>query len=249
MSDQSENMGMIQKIEALLRKAESTQFDAERELYMAKVDELILKYEIDVAVLYAAQKARGINEKPILIELTLADPYEMAKGILLNTVMRHQNCQLVRYRGYYTEKNEDGAKSTLYKAVGFESDLNLVKMLFSSLLLQCQIQMVRDFKTRTDQTHAKTWRQDYYMGFANEVGRRFAENRRANMEKEDVKDFLPVLHDRKKEVDNEARGQFGQTSRYVVRHNGGAGYHKGVNAGSKADIGNSRIGNQRSLGR
>lgn len=232
---------IIRRIEGLMRKAESTEFDAERETLLAKADELILKYQIDQAQLFVSQ---GRNETPIIRDLYTDNPWEIAKGILLSVIAQHNGCRTIQYGRY------SGAR--LRKIVGFKSDVDMTVMLWESLVTQAMVMMARDYKTKPPVEHGKTWKSNYMIGFASGIQRRLAEVRDQSikaMETED-RDLLPVLRDRKKLVGEFMNANFRlRSSQAISRKWSSAGHGAGSAASSRADIGVSGVGQRGKLGR
>ncbi len=115
----------INKINALLAKAASTEFDGERELLLEKADQLMLEHAIDRSSLSAAP---GEYVKPTVGKEDWEDldlPCEFGEELhyLLHTVITHCNCRVVS--GY--------RKATI---VGFPEDIEFARQLWPIVMIE-----------------------------------------------------------------------------------------------------------------
>lgn len=127
---------VIEKVEALIAKAQSTTYSAERDALLAKADALMLKYAIESYEL--GQKDPNQREEPVVVNIPVVPantPLKHALADLFHAVVLHARCKAV-YWGL-TE-----AKSPLTaRVVGFPSDIEYVKVLYTSLTLQLAMDM------------------------------------------------------------------------------------------------------------
>jgi hypothetical protein len=120
---------MLERVRALLAKAESTEFPEEAEALTARAQELMSRHSIDEALL-AATAARqsgkaGPGSQASGCRLFVDSPYEAAKAMLLDVIAKANRCRAIWYK-----------QLGLSSVVGFPSDLNAVELLFTSLLVQ-----------------------------------------------------------------------------------------------------------------
>lgn len=211
------------KIEALLRKAESTNFGPEAEQCIAKAHELMFRYSIDEAVL---QKARGVTEEVVIVRIQTSKSsmlrYERAS--LLNQICKANRCRAIM----------TGNHTVVY---GFKSDTEFVQLLYTSLCLQMYDAMEEQkYKARS------VAQSNFCMGFVEVIGRRLVEvNRQVEDEYKGTGTEI-VLYDRKKQV-NDA---FVTANPNVTTVSKRTGYdHKarnaGKEAGNRADVGSKRL--------
>jgi len=154
---------MLSKIRALLAKAESTEFAEEAEALSARAQELMAKYSIDHALLAAEA---GEREEPDGRRIAVDNPYEGPKATLLNTVAEANRCRAV------------WAKDVgLVTVVGFPADLDVVELLFTSLLVQANTAMVRagGKKDEFGRSRTRAFRQSFLISYAIRIGERLAE--------------------------------------------------------------------------
>ena len=150
------------RIRALLAKAESTEFAAEAEALSGRAQELMAKYSIDHALLVARA---GRSELPGGRRIPVDNPYEEAKVTLLNTVADANRCRAVWSR-----------ELGLVTVVGFEPDLDAVELLFTSLLVQANMAMIRagGKKDAVGNSRTKAFRQSFLVSYAVRIGERLA---------------------------------------------------------------------------
>ena len=154
---------MLDRIRALLSKAESTEFAEEAEALSARAQQLMAKYSIDSALLAAES---GRDETAGGRRIAVDNPYEAAKVTLLQTVAAANRCRVVWVR-----------ELGLVTAVGFPADLDAVELLFTSLLVQANTAMQRAGGKRDAAGHSRTrtFRQSFLVSYAIRIGERLAE--------------------------------------------------------------------------
>jgi hypothetical protein len=154
---------MLSKIRALLAKAESTEFAEEAEALSARAQELMAKYSIDHALLAAEA---GEREEAGGRRIAVDNPYEGPKTALLNTVAEANRCRAI------------WAKDVgLVTIVGFPADLDVVELLFTSLLVQANTAMMRagGKKDEFGRSRTRAFRQSFLVSYAIRIGERLAE--------------------------------------------------------------------------
>ena len=154
---------MLDRIRALLAKAESTEFAEEAEALSARAQELMAKYSIDHALL-AAQSGNG--EEPSGRRIPVDSPYEEPKGTLLNVIALANRC-----RGVWSKD------VGLMTVVGFPADLDAVELLFTSLLIQANTAMLRagGKKDEFGRSRTRAFRQSFLVSYAIRIGERLEE--------------------------------------------------------------------------
>ena len=123
---------MLERVSALLAKAEATDYGAERDAFRAKADELMLKYAIDQSELIR-REGRSLKDEVIKKVFVLGpDNGWMTPFLdkLLRKVARHARCEDIGHPGY---KDFVDRKMSV---VGMASDVEYVEMLFTSLRLE-----------------------------------------------------------------------------------------------------------------
>jgi hypothetical protein len=76
--------GLLERVRALLAKAESTPFDAEADAFTAKAQQLMARHRIDRVVLEST--TRNDEDAPTGRRLLIDDPYADAKAMLLQAI-------------------------------------------------------------------------------------------------------------------------------------------------------------------
>ena len=219
---------MLDRVRALLAKAESTEFEAEAEAFTAKAQELMARYSIDAAML----SARTTNsDQPVTIRIPIDDPYADAKSLLCQIVATHSRCRAVRIPEY--------GVSTV---VGFPSDLAATEILFTSLLVQAQAAMQSSTAAAESgaRSRSSSFRTAFLLAYAHRVGERLDEintHVTAAAEADIGTSLVPVLAARGAAVDDAVTEQFGNLSE--SRPRGGrdaAGWASGTLAADRAKL-------------
>ncbi|MEU6993015.1 DUF2786 domain-containing protein [Streptomyces sp. NPDC046465] len=230
----------LTRIRALLAKAEATGYPEEAEALTAKAQELMARHSLDEALLAARTHAK---DTPGACRIGVDAPYETAKAILLDAVAAANHCRAVW--------NEAYGFSTV---VGFESDLESVELLHTSLLVQGTAAMAKAEagQRAAGRKRTKTFRQAFLMAYAHRIGGRLAEagehavteaTQEAARAARDAADLLPVLAARDVAVTDHAERMFPETTTTRVRGvTDGEGWAHGTAAADRAEVGHGRRG-------
>ena len=217
------NGPMLDRVRALLAKAESTTFPAEAEAYSAKAQELISRHSLDEALVGAGDAA----VTPYARRVGIDHPYESEKAALLDAVARANRCHVVWSPEF-----------------GFDADIDAVELLHTSLLVQAHRAMARDEpRGKAGRARLKTFRQSFLIGYAVRIGERLAEADRAALAGTgDAAALLPVLKSRDVQV-REARDRaFPRTVRgRGFRVDSEEGWESGREAADRASLGSRTV--------
>ena len=191
---------VLAKVRALLAKAESTTFEEEANALTAKAQELISRHAIDDAL--AQGTGHQPREAPGARRIWVDDPYASAKGQLLAVVGASNRARVIWDATY-------GYMSV----VGFESDLEAVEILFTSLLVQASHAMLARGKVLDERGRSRTrsFRQSFYLAFASRIHERLsvASREAATQASADLgREVLPVLAGRQDDVDAAMKRMF-----------------------------------------
>jgi hypothetical protein len=185
---------VLMKVRALLAKAESTNFEHEADALTAKAQQLMARHAIDEAV--ANGSAGADREAPHARRVPVDDPYAKAKSSLLGVVASANNVRAVW---------DD--RFALMTLVGFDTDLEAVDVIFTSLVMQASKSMLAKGQVRDTRGRSRTrsYRQSFYIAFAQRIYERLqaaAVSARVDAERDLGRDLLPVLAGRRDEVDD-----------------------------------------------
>lgn len=225
----TENDGKLNQVRALLAKAEATDNPAEAEACNAMALKLMAKYGIDAA-LAAQREHRSI--KPIDRIFDIPSPYASPKSTLLHRVVEALGCRAVTLSGTGRSK---------VHVFGMESDVEMVDMLYTSLLLQATHGAAR-VESETDhygRATTRSARSSYLIGFGNTVAPRLLEaysQAKAEAEKTPGTDLVLASRDLVVGAAVSAKYPSLRKLKVVVRNSGG--YERGQAAGRKANIHN-----------
>lgn len=251
MPPSTDTDGRLATIRALLAKAEATTFVAEAEAFTAKASELMARYALDEAMVWA--DAPGDGGVPTEIRLVVHRPFTAQKAVLVNAVATAYGCQALRLGRF----GDDGAEHV--SVIGFASDLTLVETLVTSLFLQLTSAMTAPLPgpSRRPASQVAAWRRSFIMGFTSTVtdrlradrARATADTDAAAGDRSDERSAALVLRDRSAAVDDEFRQRYPRirTSR-VSSGTSEAGRAAGTSAGRTADLGGRRLARRHALG-
>ncbi|MFI5763634.1 DUF2786 domain-containing protein [Streptomyces sp. NPDC051563] len=218
---------MLGRIRALLAKAEATTFPEEAEALSAKAQELMARHTVDSALL--AVKS-GTAQIPGACRIGVEAPYEEAKAVLLDAVASANRCRSVWNSAY-----------EFSTVVGFESDLEAVELLYTSLLVQGTAAMTRAEAGQRagGRKRTKTFRQSFLLAYASRLGQRLAETAEHTVADTvaEAPDNLPALVARDVAVTSRAEEMFPRTT--TTRLRGAtdlAGWEDGTAAADRAHM-------------
>ena len=192
---------LLERVRALLAKAESTDFPAEAEAYAGKAQELIARHSLEEAVAGAATP----EVVPFARRVGVDHPYEDEKAHLLDAVARANRCETVW--------SPELGFTTVF---GFDADIDAVELLYTSLLVQANRAMARDEPAggKAGRARLKTFRRSFLIAYAVRIGERLdAAAASALQEVGDAADLLPVLASREAQVRETAQRIFPNTVR------------------------------------
>ena len=191
---------ILEKVRAMLAKAESTTFEAEAEAFTAKAQELMARHAIDAALIDSAAE---VGESPTAVRIAVDDPYVEAKSLLLQVVADAVGCRAVFL-----------PRLAMSTVVGFATDLAAVELMYTSLLVQAQTAMVAAARTAPPGTRPRSrgFRSSFLFSFASRIGQRLEEINAfvlAESEAERGIEVLPALLSRDALVDDAVAERFG----------------------------------------
>lgn len=235
----------LDKVRKLLAKAESTDSEAEAEALNEHAAKLIAQYGIDQALLAEDGKIADVIESR---RIKVDAPYAVDKCSLLHLIAKPLRVQTVRTNA--GRRRSDGYVMVL---IGYQSDLDRVDVLYTSLLVQAARELVR---VRPDYgwENVAAYRRSWFAGFTGAVYRRLkdAEERAAAVpvpeQRSGSRSTELVLIDRKAQVALAVKKEFPRLVSGSSRSLSGSGAAAGRAAGERADLGGTRISqNRRSL--
>lgn len=193
----------LERVRALLAKAEATNYPEEAETYTAKAQELMTRHSIDYAMLGAP---KADKQEPTGRRIAVDNPYEAPKAILLGVTATANRCHAVWTRAF--------GFSTV---VGFATDVAATELLFTSLLLQATAALRAAGSPKDGRT--TSFRRSFLTAYANRIGQRL---NKANQDAIDnaTNDYggnlLPVLASRADEVKEAVDQMFPAVSFHAV---------------------------------
>ena len=221
---------ILERVRALLAKAESTTFPEEAEALSAKAQELMARYAIDRALLGGVGDGRhGVGGRRIHID----DPYARPKSLLLAEVADANRGKAVW--------SPDFGWSTVF---GADDDLDIVELLFTSLLCQATAAMSAEGSSAEGplgrRARTKSFRQSFLLAYAARIGARLRRAADAAAgeaaEAHGSERLLPVLAARKAAAEEAAREAFPHLARSRFSAHDSAGWAAGAAAADVASL-------------
>ncbi len=232
----------LERIRKLLAKAEGTSNENEREAYLAKATDLMLKHGINEALLRQEQKKSGaVREKPTTRTIDVTGIYSRYHVDMLNRIAKAFGVRLIQSPAYRSS-------DVRVYLVGFPSDLDLVETLYTSLLLQATSAMKQSLKNMDKWERPKSgtpafhWRRNFIYGFGVVVGQRLYDQQHRAVEEHSSKMTTEIaLRDRETDVNLAVKERFPYLKMGRGVSVGFSGQGEGRRAGERADIGNKPI--------
>lgn len=227
---------MLSKIRALLSKAEASTFTEEADAFTSKAQDLMTRYAIDEALLEDSAGHGDVLTRRIHIE----NPYAQAKVQLLSTVGGINRVRVIwdDHHGMAT-------------AVGMAIDLELVEMLFTSLLVQATRALTDAGNSRTTEGYqsgrlnrSPSFRRAFLLAYANRIGERLeVAGTAASSEATSSHgaELVPVLARRTKAVDATFDRLFPETTQMRAKQVDARGWHAGRAAADRAVFANAQV--------
>jgi hypothetical protein len=205
----------LSRVRALLAKAEATEFPDEAEALSAKAQELMSRYSLREAV---ADYDRGRAPLATARRIWIDNPYPTAKASLVQAVGRANRCPVV------------WADLGFVTVVGTETDLDLVELLTTSLLVQANRAMLQAGRRvgSGGQARTRSFRQSFLVAYATRIGERL-ERTSASVTADIQRDsrLLPVLAANSRAADELTDRLFPSTVPRPVSVSNGAGWGAG----------------------
>lgn len=220
---------MLDRVRALLAKAESTTFAEEAEALTAKAQELMARHAIDQAMLEA-----GPHGGPAPIagwRIGVDDPYAAPKSLLLHHIAAANRCRSVF--------SKELGFSTVF---GAPSDLQIVELLFTSLLVQAAEAMLGAGRSVDlyGRSRTRSFRQSFLVAYAGRIGERLAATSAevvAEAKERHGEALLPVLAGRAEAVGDAVRATFPHMVERGMRISNYSGWAAGRTAADLASLG------------
>jgi hypothetical protein len=192
----SERDGLLNRVRALLAKAEATEFAAEAEVFTSKAQDLMTRHALDEALLISPTGQIDVDVRRV----HLRSPYTAAKVLLLGAVGRANRTKVIFLDAF-----------DIATVVGTPVDVDQVEMLFTSLLIQATRAMAEAGASRTGSfDRSATFRRSFLSAYAVRIGERLAEADRQATASYGT-ELVPVLQRQTEAVEDEFARLFPST--------------------------------------
>ncbi|MFF9644749.1 DUF2786 domain-containing protein [Kitasatospora aureofaciens] len=240
----TQNNPMLAKVRAILAKAEDPAASPEEaQAYFAKAAALMAKYGIERAML---ADAKPETDRPTTRVIVESGSYVLDRVNLLMSINEALGGQSVRWRTW-----DRGARKYVQRVElhGYESTLDRVEMLYTSLMLQALNGMKHGTPGMGESTTA--YRKTWLAGFRSAVFQRLSDSERQAAAEADLS--LPagsrsaelVLASRDEAILALFKAAHPKVRTAPKRRLTGSGWHAGNAAGKRADLGDNHLANAR----
>jgi hypothetical protein len=247
------------KINKMLRIAESTNHPEEADAFIRSAQALMTKYAIDEAMLEAARAKSGdfrVSDEIVTEEFVTTGNMLVAFGNLCYHVIVNNNAKAVLLKNDPRVIGDKMYKNTyILITTGFKSDIDRIRFLFTSLQVQAATfegQWWRENKHLYTSMKRQGFldRRQFLFSYAERVGERLREGRlkgEQDAKKEHGTGMELVLRDRTALVKAEYERLHPNLRTTKQRQAGGSSYshEAGREAGGRADLGSTKLGGSR----
>lgn len=220
---------VLTRVRALIAKAESTDFPAEADSFMAKAQSLIEQYAIDEARLHGASPGTIGDER-----IPMQGSYSRERAHIWGAVAQANRCQLL------TLSTPGSAAVVELCLIGRHGDRDLVKILATSLEVQA-MRRVMALDTRRSPASAVVQRRSFLRGFAGEIAQRLERAKQDTIRSDGAAAALVLASEA---VDEYLREHFDVSTRRSQAQHDGRAFSRGRQAGATADVGAGRLGSR-----
>lgn len=240
----------VDRINALLAKAEAASTQEEADTYNAKASELMIRYGVEQAMLAAARGEADAKEEIVQIKVDFTGQF--AKSHMMLAWLAAQALTGEAVSGFKT-RHYRGSGVTL-TLIGYESDVSSVKAMIASLLLQCESELFDWWEYEKaaykgqgqyDKTVA---RRSFIEGYSSAASKKIRDVYSRVVKEEQAKETgtAVALVDRKKQVNDYIRDNYHVgKGRASYSRSDAAGRSAGRAAGARADVGGRGVSNSR----
>jgi len=227
------DLTILEKVEKLLAKAESSEYDAERDSYVTKAQELMTKYAIDEAMLRQSQGTQAVITS-VSFDVSSAQ-YSKARAQLAFNIANNNDCYAVAWRKLYPERGYDRIE-----VFGTPTAIELCETLWHSLNTQLDKALAKE--PIPYHVQGKTFRNNFVRAYAATIGQRLKDARQEVIRNEAAGTDLVLVKVRDKAEDYAKEEHKGKISNAVDKYRGNhEGWSAGKNAGEKASLARGQL--------
>lgn len=216
---------VLNTVRNLLAKAEATTYAAEAEALSAKAQDLMTRYAIDSAVL-EAKRHISLSDEVDTRRFLIDNPYPEAKVSLVQAVSDANAAKVIWFKHY-----------GLVSVVGMPVDLDLVELLFTSLLVQSAHALAVAGRDRA--SRSPSFRRSFLLAYASRIGERLSEARERATASASISygsALVPIITERDEAVSAAFAEQFPSMSSTSQSVSNAHGWAAGREAADTADL-------------
>lgn len=218
---------LLARVQALLAKAEATDYEQEADALAAKAQELVSRHSLERLLAQASSGQPG--QRPDVRRLWIEAPYVFPKAMLVQVVADANRCRSV--------VTEALGCCTL---VGSPGDLDAVEVLVPSLLVQAHVALTRCGRQadRSGRSRTRSFRQSFLLAYADRIGERLrSADEQAAASSGRGAELVPVLARHREQVDSALEELFPEAVGRAGHVNNPQGWYAGLAAADQALLG------------
>lgn len=169
-ADTTKRDSVLAKVRKMLDLAEGSDKQGEIDAALAQASKLMAMHAIEQAEVDALRtdgKPEQIIDRPVILG-KYGSPTANDRGRLGMAVAETNRCRVYRSRGFRAEDGTWHSGYTLH-IVGYESDVDYVEMLLTSLSLQMDAAHDKAKKNKREWVNGRTFRSEFNGGFVSEA--------------------------------------------------------------------------------
>jgi hypothetical protein len=219
----------INKIMGLLAKAESTEHEAERDAYLAKAQELMIRHAVDESHLTPEER-----------ETVTAEQFPMGRSKADQDLMFWLAALNDMKALTHSARGDRWSPGGVYamSLIGTPTDIEYLKALYASLVLQREAALAREY--RPSWINPRSFNHSFRVGFGERVARRLQAAKRETVKATGTGTEL-VLVSKRAEVDEYVAATWSKIGKTKgAQASDARGYEAGDAAGRNADLSGGR---------
>lgn len=230
---------MVKRVEKLLAKAQSTDFEAEADAFIAKAQSLITQHKIDQSKLNVNGQASTPNVEAICKTIRIKPSMKYRERmILVMSVLADANEVYV----IFSKEGSETGRMNIWMLYGTQSSIDSTMRLWRAVYPQVKRGLK---KPPPEGVHGRRFRTSYITGFAHALGARL---QKARKEAVGSSTDLVVLHDEMDRAKDRAADDWPHMR--TQKMNAGTssdGYGQGMKDGRSANLATGKIRQQKEL--
>lgn len=224
---------ILTRIQALLDKAASTDYEAEADTYLAKAQQLMIRYSVDQAALAAVRGSTHRDPEPVTSREFPIGQSRPDQVLLTAAAVATDSQVFIRAERRPGQRQR---RSSVAVIVGTDTDITHTRALYASLTMQRENALRHNNNTAD---HPRSFNHSFRLSFAVRVHERLTEMHAHATD--EVPGAALVLANKAQQVEAYVREQFPRVKATSLSASSSAGILAGQQAGNRAALGGTTI--------